>query len=139
MKTEELITKKGIGKSGVHLRYHAHEEYKTLNKAQKEELHEWRASTGKKGKPQQKWKKGKTDNVKAMASVVEKKVATKLKAIEDDKAQAAEAEAFIMSIIQKHTAMETTGARISGVTLPPQSTTNTACQRIEVHPQSSQE
>ena len=38
--------KAGIGKSGVHLRYHKPEEYDTLTRAQKKELMEWRSNNG---------------------------------------------------------------------------------------------
>jgi hypothetical protein len=34
--------KEGIGKSGVHLRYHKDDEYATLNRDQMDELREWR-------------------------------------------------------------------------------------------------
>ena len=99
-------TKKGIGKTGVHLRYHSPEEYKALNKAQADELREWRKTTDgsrKKGRPNPKWKKGgKSDNEKAMAAAVDKKVAARMKEIEDDKSQAVDAEAYIMSILSRH-------------------------------------
>ena len=39
-------TKPSIGKSGVHLRYHEQKEYRKLNKAQKDELREWRSRNG---------------------------------------------------------------------------------------------
>jgi hypothetical protein len=42
--------KPGIGKSGVHLRYYEPEEYKKLNKEQKQELREWRDNNPGKGK-----------------------------------------------------------------------------------------
>ena len=56
-------TKQGIGKTGVHLRYHEGNEYRKLSKAQKDELNEWRRTTdwGGMGKPTPKGK-GKTFN-----------------------------------------------------------------------------
>eukprot|EP00957_Ditylum_brightwellii_P078033 5931717-Ditylum_brightwellii.AAC.1 len=45
---EEKITfgsKQGIGKTGIHLRYHESDEYAQLTHEQKKELREWRAST----------------------------------------------------------------------------------------------
>jgi hypothetical protein len=38
-------TKPGLGKSGVHLRYHTKDEYKNLSSEQKLELKEWRGKT----------------------------------------------------------------------------------------------
>ena len=35
-------SKSGVGKTGVHLRFHKHKEYQTLNPEQKSELKEWR-------------------------------------------------------------------------------------------------
>jgi hypothetical protein len=46
--------KKGIGKTGVHLRYHPSSEYQKLTTEQKDELREWRETTGggkKRAKP----------------------------------------------------------------------------------------
>lgn len=43
-------SKPGIGKSGVHFRYHNKDEYKTLTKDQKLELKEWREKNGGKKK-----------------------------------------------------------------------------------------
>ena len=97
-------TKKGIGKTGVHLRYHQAEEYKALSKAQAQELREWRESTGggskKKTKFNPKHKKaGKTENEKAFASAVQKEVAILRQADEDDRVKKDAAKEFIMSVI----------------------------------------
>jgi hypothetical protein len=51
-------TKEGIGKSGVHLRYHKDDEYATLNRDQMDELREWRLTP--EGKKQSKRKGGKS-------------------------------------------------------------------------------
>jgi len=96
-------TKKGTGSSGVPLRYHTKVEYDLLNKQQKSELREWRS--GERGKDtnssRKDTKKPKYDNKKAIASAVEKKVAEKMKEIEDAKKTKEVEEAFIMSLIQK--------------------------------------
>jgi hypothetical protein len=98
---------KDIGKTGVHLRYHSPEEYKTLSKAQTDELREWRKTTPggrKKSKHDDRTSKPtvRFDTEKAIASAVEKKVAERLKSIEHDKTQGDETEAYIMSIFQKY-------------------------------------
>jgi len=54
--------KAGIGKTGVHLRYHKTEEYHKLTKEQKDELRQWRKDNPNdaaptKGKAAKKWKK----------------------------------------------------------------------------------
>jgi hypothetical protein len=77
--------KKGIGRSGVHLRYHSPPEYAKLSKEEKDELREWRqTSEAGKGKPNRgkdfKKEQGvRFETNKAIASAVEKKVAEKLK------------------------------------------------------------
>jgi hypothetical protein len=48
--------KEGIGKSGVHFRYHKDDEYATLNQDQMDELREWRLTP--EGKKQSKHNKG---------------------------------------------------------------------------------
>jgi hypothetical protein len=79
-------TKEGIGKTGVHLRYHKSEEYSTLSSDQMDELREWRKSL--EGRKQSK-RKGKRDNSKggdikrvkrekAMAASITKQVEKKL-------------------------------------------------------------
>ena len=103
--------KKGIGKSGVHLRYHNFQDYKRLNEEQKDELRAWRETTGSKGKRgrpdtvdkrnNSTSKKTKFDNEKAIASAVEKKVAEKMKALKKAKSDDDKTESYIMSIIKK--------------------------------------
>ena len=100
-------TKKGIGKSGVHLRYHNAEEYKALSKEEKAELREWRekkkgSEPGSAAKKKQKASQEKASNEKAIASAVTKQVAEQLKVIEQTKTAEADAEAYIMSLVKKH-------------------------------------
>ena len=97
-------TKKGNGSSGVSLRYHTKAEYDLLNKAQKLELREWRMKKGEQGGKKRGNNRGdrKVDNEKAIASAVEKKVTERLKAIEQENSKGVEAEAWVMSIMQKH-------------------------------------
>jgi hypothetical protein len=112
--------KKGIGTSGVHLRYHSITEYKKLSREEKEELREWRKNNGK-GKGKDGQKKPRSDTAKAIASAVEKKVAEKMKAMEDKKTNGDEAEAYIMSIFQKYSG-QATNATISDVAAKPATT-----------------
>ena len=91
-------------KTGVQLRYHTKKEYSTLSQEEKEELSEWRISTGQK-KPKDsgantKKKTSKSGN-KAIAAAVEKQVAAKFKQIHEEQKQDEELEAFIMSCIEK--------------------------------------
>ncbi len=72
--------KEGIGKSGVHLRYHKPEEYDGLGKAQKDELREWRKTSKGGGKRKSFTGKGnrndpkRVKNDKAMAAAITKEV-----------------------------------------------------------------
>ena len=97
-------TKKGIGKSGVHLRYHSVDDYNKLSKDQKDELREWRKTNGSKDKKEKNKgaKKAKFDREKAIAAAVDKKLEQKLKLIEKDETNDAETEAYIMSIMKKY-------------------------------------
>ena len=97
-------TKKGIGKSGVHLRYHGAEDYKKLSREQKDELREWRKTVGKKdkGEKERTGKRTKVERDKAIAAAVDKKVDEKIKAMEKDKTDDAESEAYIMSLFKKY-------------------------------------
>jgi hypothetical protein len=110
-------TKKGTGSSGVPLRYHTKSEYELLNKDQKDELREWRKGTefkGRKGKGKEyPSKKGRFDTTKAIASAVEKKVAEKMKAMEKEKTNGDETEAYIMSIIKKYSTGKTESVQVS--------------------------
>ncbi len=79
--------KKGKGRTGVPLRYHKSSEYIQLSKEQKEELREWRASTGS-AKKNQNSNGHKQSNEQAIAVAVEKRVAKHIKGIEDEKPKA---------------------------------------------------
>jgi hypothetical protein len=95
-------TKKGSGASGVPLRYHTKQEYDLLDKKQKDELREWRKSSAFKGDKRKKGKKPENfDTAKAIASAVEKKVAEKLKAMELEKTEETDTEAYVMALINK--------------------------------------
>jgi hypothetical protein len=116
--------KEGIGKTGVHVRYHPLAEYQKLTNGQKDELREWWETTRgdkKRGKPynkdgkQQRNVKFKLD--KAIAAAVEKRVHEQIKAEVKVKAQGDEAEAYIMSIFQKMSGNKATVA--AAVNLPP--------------------
>jgi hypothetical protein len=97
--------KKGIGSSGVHLRYHSPDEYKKLSKEEKDDLRQWRKTTGSTGKGGKESKSSpkQYNPEKAIASAVEKKFAERMKAIEKEKQGDAEAEGFIMSVFNKYT------------------------------------
>jgi chorismate mutase len=70
-------------------------------------------------------KKGKFDTTKAIASAVEKKVAEKMKAMEQEKTNGDEAEAYIMSIFKKFSAANKAGqGQISDVTVEPGTSTS---------------
>jgi len=115
--------KKGIGKSGVHLRYHTNKEYQSLNQEQMTELREWRktpegqkATTASKRNPPKKHhtnnKKARFDE-KALASAVEKRVEERLKALTQANDDEAKEEARIMSVMKK---MKAKGVDISAAT-----------------------
>ena len=102
-------TKAGIGKTGVHLRYHQRAEYKALSDEQKDELREWREANpaeSKKGdKKKVKWdkkpsqKKLKTE--KQIAAAIKQGIKDKVKEAEDAKAEEVKTKAYIMSLIQE--------------------------------------
>ena len=89
-------SKPGIGKTGVHLRYHTPEEYNKLSKKQKEELRQWRLQS-KKGKSQE--KKGKTGMTeKSIAAAVAKEVEKHINSAADQASEDDKARAWIMSL-----------------------------------------
>jgi hypothetical protein len=113
-------TKKGNGSSGVPLRYHTKVEYDLLDKAQKEELREWRKgekAKQQKGKSSDRQSRSGKSTTKAIASAVEKKVAEKMKAMEQEKANGEETEAYIMSIFQKFSGKAGKKVQISDATV----------------------
>jgi hypothetical protein len=108
--------KAGIGKLGVHLRWHTSEEYGLLEDDQKEELREWRKTDpasiayhkknkGKKGKKKggkPPYKRAKHDG-KAMAAAINKGVEKRLAAMEKKTTEAAtpeEQRKHIMSLFE---------------------------------------
>jgi hypothetical protein len=97
-------TKKGTGSTGVALRYHRNPDYAKLSDAQRAELKAWRktqTSSKKTNLPPR--RQGQVDRTKAIASAVDKKVAEKLKSMEQEKASEGATEAYIMSIVEKMT------------------------------------
>ena len=92
----------GLGKTGVHLRYHTKSEYTKLTSAQKTELREWRSKSKDKssdGKPK------KQAEAKALAAAVDKAIDKRLAATEtppapelNDESTKSELKAYIMSL-----------------------------------------
>jgi len=113
-------SKPGIGKTGVHLRYHENEEYETLKDDQKKELREWRdleRSKGRTFKSAKGGKKKKFTNAKVRAtSLVSKEITKQLKALNADADAIAkgeeELEAMIESVIQKRTSAPSVSSAI---------------------------
>jgi hypothetical protein len=126
--------KEGIGKTGVHLRYHKDDEYATLNRDQMDELREWRLTPegkkqskrnkGNKGGARASYKKGSGDSKrqKVMAASVNKQVEKRLAELskkEDtdsfEEPSREDARAYIMSLLEekKPTVSSTT---VRGVT-----------------------
>ncbi len=101
--TSAFGSKTGKGSSGVPVRCHTREECESLNKAQCDELREWRKNqpkgASKKGAHKKKGgdRKFNSSNSKAIAAAVEKR----LKAIEQTKTTDEETEAWIMSLVNK--------------------------------------
>jgi hypothetical protein len=116
-------TKKGIGSSGVSLRFHTRAEYDKLPVDQKEELRAWRRSpafTGQKGKGKGGGHRSSNhETKKAIASAVGKKVAEKLKAMEQEKNDDSKTEAYIMSLFQKFATGKAGKLQISDATVAP--------------------
>ena len=69
--------KSGIGLTGVALRYHTDKEYRSLSKAQKQELYEWRVKERKNSKP------GKVTNGADISAIVDKRVNATLRKIQE--------------------------------------------------------
>ena len=121
--TSAFGSKTGEGSSGVPLRCHTREECESLNKAQCDELREWRKNqpkgASKKGAHKKKGgdRKFNSSNSKAIAAAVEKR----LKAIEQTKTADEETEAWIlMSLVNK------LKVQISDATADPAPVTTTA-------------
>ena len=99
--------KSGRGsETGVHLRYYTLSEYKNLPNDQKNELRAWRATSDGKasiaqGRSMRKKPKGSPTDGKSIAAVVEKKVKEKLLALEKEKSDETDVEAYVMSVLHK--------------------------------------
>jgi hypothetical protein len=109
-------SKSGRGpKTGVHLRYHKGPEYHNLSDDEKAELRDWRKAQKSAGKhsKKSKGKPGFKTTEKAIAAAVEKKVKAKMKALEDSKSKEGEAEAFIISCLEKYATGKTQSTKPS--------------------------
>jgi hypothetical protein len=127
-------TKTGRGpKTGVHLRYHKHSEYQKLSADEQTELREWRSTQvgGKKGgsNKDRPTKKVHYDE-KSIAAVVDKKIEAKMKAAADTHSKEVEAEAFVVSCLQK--------LANGGLVLPTPKKTNVAATTSSAKAASSQ-
>eukprot|EP00957_Ditylum_brightwellii_P065384 4960105-Ditylum_brightwellii.AAC.1 len=94
----------GIGKTGVHLRYHESDKYNQVSHEQKKELREWRATTGAgKCKPgsQKTQQQASKHQKKAIAAAVEKQVAEKLKSLQEEKDSESKTRVYVMSIVKE--------------------------------------
>jgi hypothetical protein len=112
-------------KAGVHLRNHKGSEYHRLSDEEKNELREWRmtqTSDNKNSKRSKGNKTGYKSTEKAIAAAVEKKVDAKMKAIEAGKTKEVEAEAFIISCLEKYA---------TGKTLPPKPTSTVTIAPVQ--------
>jgi hypothetical protein len=112
-------------KTGVHLRYHKGPEYNRLSDEEKDELREWRKTQKLDGKNRKKNRGNKpafksTD--KAIAAAVKKKVEAKMKALADNKTKEGEAEAFVISCLEKYA---------TGKVLPPKPTTTVTLAPVQ--------
>ena len=105
-------SKSGVGKSGVHLRFHKHKEYQTLNPEQKSELKEWREEEVAAGRalrrgasPAKKAKGGDKSNDKTLEARIDAAVAKKLaansKATADEATNQAAADNMVVSALQR--------------------------------------
>ena len=112
--------KAGLGKTGVHLRWHTPEEFKRLSKKQKRELFDWRKTQdeqnsggGKTGRAS-KQQKSQED---AIAAAVEEKLASMKKKEQDKKKTDERARSYIMSLFPETS---------DDVKLPPKPPTTTS-------------
>jgi hypothetical protein len=102
-------SKSGVGKTGVHLRFHKHKEYQQLNPEQKSELKDWRekevaagrggAKSVEKGKAKD---KGSEKHINSrIDAAVAKKLAAHAKAADDKKSDEAAADSYIVSAFER--------------------------------------
>ena len=99
-------SKKGIGKTGVHLRWHKISEFKKLSDEQKEELFQWRKSKAEKTPEKNNKKKPKegekeTDVSAIISKQLDKKLAEMSKKRKEEDKTDQEAKAYIMSLFQE--------------------------------------
>jgi hypothetical protein len=104
-------SKSGVGKSGVHLRFHKHKEYQQLNAEQKSELKEWREKEiaagrgGKGGGSVAKAKGNSNNNDKHINSRIDAAVAKKLaahaKAADTKKSDDEAVDSYIVSAFER--------------------------------------
>ena len=120
--------KAGIGKTGVHLRWHSNEEYKDLSQDQRKELNKWRSKQRKtkpdfsanekkrSGSPnsQKREKKAKKAMVAAIEKQVEEKLNEKIKASEEDQQTDDEFKSYIMGLIKSASNKTSTSVASSG-------------------------
>ena len=96
---EGFGTKQGIGKTGVHLRYHEQHEYKELTKAQRLELKQWREKQKEKGgDPPNKKAKREGRMTKKQISAISKAVVKHMTESKKDKEETDDVDAIIMSL-----------------------------------------
>jgi hypothetical protein len=96
-------SKPGIGKSGVHLRYYQTGEYNKLNKAQKQELRDWREKnpSAKGGGKMNNSPNKKPKSDKAMAAAIKKGVDTVLAEREKEAEVHENSKAVLKSLVQE--------------------------------------
>ena len=132
-------TKSGMGKTGVHLRWHDKPEYKTLNKDQREELWQWRKDMKDKGIEVGNNNSNKKSK-KAMAAAIDRKVNEHLAAKEKEKEQQLSTDEsirkYIMSLIGNAPAPTTPTAQIQATTVVPPKDSSTAKAQAKVTLQS---
>ena len=114
--------KKGIGKTGVHLRWHKISEFKKLSDEQKEELFQWRKSKSEEKKKTTK-KKAKVDgddvDVSAIISKqLDEKLAELSKRKKEEKQIDEDAKAYIMSLFSGTEVEESHQKTISSTSTP---------------------
>jgi hypothetical protein len=102
-----VLSKKSLGRTGVHLRYYKVDEYKKLSKEQKDELREWRDNNPDIAKGKKDKKKGGGKEPKKMkiqvASMVSKQVEKHLKKMmeEEDESNTVYDKAAISAMIEE--------------------------------------
>jgi hypothetical protein len=104
-------SKSGVGKSGVHLRFHKHKEYQLLNPEQKSELKDWREkeiaagrggkSAGSASKVKSKDKSSEKHINSRIDAAVAKKLAANAKAADDKKSDEAAVDGYIVSAFER--------------------------------------